>query len=242
MISDFERIIGDIEKKANLGENVLSKFLDLNDQEVAKRLEKDYLVNYFGGYSGAERVRAIINSSNPRVAEYNIVVYKIEYPKTLQITHRNILGTLMSLGIKRNLIGDIIINDDCAYFICAKEICDFIELEFNEINRQKISIKKVSYQQLDNILLESKKIETIIVPSLRLDVVVSNGFNEARSKVVDSINLKEVYINNKIITKPDYEVKLNDIISYRGHGRIKFVELGKVTKKNRLVIGIEVYK
>ena len=242
MISDFERIIGDIEKKANLGENVLSKFLDLNDQEVAKRLEKDYLVNYFGGYSGAERVRAIINSSNPRVAEYNIVVYKIEYPKTLQITHRNILGTLMSLGIKRNLIGDIIINDDCAYFICAKEICDFIELEFNEINRQKITIKKVSYQQLDNILLESKKIETIIVPSLRLDVVVSNGFNEARSKVVDSINLKEVYINNKIITKPDYEVKLNDIISYRGHGRIKFVELGKVTKKNRLVIGIEVYK
>ena len=173
---------------------------------------------------------------------YNIVVYKIEYPKTLQITHRNILGTLMSLGIKRNLIGDIIINDDCAYFICAKEICDFIELEFNEINRQKISIKKVSYQQLDNILLESKKIETIIIPSLRLDVVVSNGFNEARSKVVDSINLKEVYINNKIITKPDYEVKLNDIISYRGHGRIKFVELGKVTKKNRLVIGIEVYK
>lgn len=242
MISDFERIIGDIEKKANLGENVLSKFLDLNDQEVAKRLEKDYLVNYFGGYSGAERVRAIINSSNPRVAEYNIVVYKIEYPKTLQISHRNILGTLMSLGIKRNLIGDIIINDDCAYFICAKEICDFIELEFNEINRQKISIKKVSYQQLDNILLVSKKIETIIVPSLRLDVVVSNGFNEARSKVVDSINLKEVYINNKIITKPDYEVKLNDIISYRGHGRIKFVELGKVTKKNRLVIGIEVYK
>ena len=242
MISDFERIIGDIEKKASLGENVLSKFLDLNDQEVAKRLEKDYLVNYFGGYSGAERVRAIINSSNPRVAEYNIVVYKIEYPKTLQITHRNILGTLMSLGIKRNLIGDIIINDDCAYFICAKEICDFIELEFNEINRQKITIKKVSYQQLDNILLESKKIETIIVPSLRLDVVVSNGFNEARSKVVDSINLKEVYINNKIITKPDYEVKLNDIISYRGHGRIKLVELGKVIKKNRLVIGIEVYK
>ena len=242
MISDFERIIGDIEKKANLGENVLSKFLDLNDQEVAKRLEKDYLVNYCGGYSGAERVRAIINSSNPRVAEYNIVVYKIECPKTLQISHRNILGTLMSLGIKRNLIGDIIINDDCAYFICAKEICDFIELEFNEINRQKISIKKVSYQQLDNILLESKKIETIIVPILRLDVVVSNWFNEARSKVVDSINLKEVYINNKIITKPDYEVKLNDIISYRGHGRIKFVELGKVTKKNRLVIGIEVYK
>ena len=148
----------------------------------------------------------------------------------------------MSLGIKRNLIGDIIVSNEDVYFVCAKEISDFLEMEFKEINRQKIKIKKVSYQQLDNIISLNKEITTIIVPSLRLDVIVANGFNESRSKVVDAINIKEVYINNKIITKPDYEVKLNDVVSYRGHGRIKFVELGKVTKKNRLVIGIEVYK
>ena len=242
MISDFERIIGDIEKKAETGEEVVTKFLDLNDQELAKRLEHRFLVNYFGGYSGAERVRAIINASNPRISLFNIVAYKIEYPKTLIISHRNILGTLMSLGIKRNLIGDIIVSNEDVYFVCAKEISDFLEMEFKEINRQKIKIKKVSYQQLDNIISLNKEITTIIVPSLRLDVIVANGFNESRSKVVDAINIKEVYINNKTITKPDYEVKLNDVVSYRGHGRIKFVELGKVTKKNRLVIGIEVYK
>ena len=82
----------------------------------------------------------------------------------------------------------------------------------------------------------------MIVPSLRLDVVVANGFGISRNKTVESINAKEVFINNKIVTKPDYEVKLNEIISYRGHGRLKLIEIGKVTKKNRLVISLEVYK
>lgn len=242
MISDFERYLKDFERRVDAGETVLTKFLDINEQQLAKSLQSRYEINFFGGTSYAERTRAIINGANPRISEYHIVAYQIIYPKTLNITHRNILGTLMSLGLKRNLFGDIIVSEEECYFLCCSDIAEYLEQEFTMINNQKIKLKKVSYQQLETNANTNKQTITVIVPSLRLDVVVANGFGISRNKIVESINAKEVFINNKIVTKPDYEVKLNEIISYRGHGRLKLIEIGKVTKKNRLVISLEVYK
>ena len=80
MISDFERYVKDFERKAEEGEVVLTKFLDINEQMLAKSLQNRYEVNFFGGTSYAERVRAIINSTNPRISEYHIVAYQIIYP------------------------------------------------------------------------------------------------------------------------------------------------------------------
>ena len=242
MVSDFERTLGDIIKKVELGEIILTKFLDLEELAIAKSLQNKYNISFFGGSSFSERQRAIINGSNPKQKDFNIIVYKINYPKTLNISHRNILGTLMSLGIKRNTFGDIIVRDEECYLMCSTEISSFIEQEFTKINHQPIELKKVSYQQLEYLEEGSKLITTVIVPSLRLDVIVANGFNISRNKVVDKIETKEVFINNKVITKPDYEVKLNDLISCRGFGRLKLIDIGKVTKKNRIVLSLEVYK
>ena len=148
MISDFERYLKDFERRVDAGETVLTKFLDINEQQLAKSLQSRYEINFFGGTSYAERTRAIINGANPRISEYHIVAYQIIYPKTLNITHRNILGTLMSLGLKRNLFGDIIVSEEECYFLCCSDIAEYLEQEFTMINNQKIKLKKVSYQQL----------------------------------------------------------------------------------------------
>ena len=44
----------------------------------------------------------------------------------------------MSLGVKRNLFGDIIVNNEDCYFLCCSEITEYIENEFSAINGQKI--------------------------------------------------------------------------------------------------------
>ena len=61
MISDFERYLGDIERKVACGETILTKFLDINEQQIAKGLQSKYEINFFGGTSYSERTRAIIN-------------------------------------------------------------------------------------------------------------------------------------------------------------------------------------
>ena len=49
--------------------------------------------------------------------------------------HRNYLGGLMKLGIKREKIGDIIIHDNFCQVIVDNSICDFLTLNLNKVSR-----------------------------------------------------------------------------------------------------------
>lgn len=242
MINDFKRSIGDLERLSNQGEKMLTRFLDLEEQSLANSLKKDYEINFFGGLSNSERKRAIINKKNPKISEYKIIVYQIIYPPMLKLTHRIVLGNLMSLGIKRNNIGDIIVTDTETYFLACAEIGSIIEQEFVKINNTPITLKKVSYEKITSLEQNKTKEISLIVPSLRLDVILSDGFKISRKDAKDKIECGLVFINNKEINKPDYEVELNNIISFRHNGRIKLTEIGKKTKKERIVIKIEIYQ
>lgn len=242
MISDFERHLGDIERRARNGEVILTKFLDLSEQSLALKLAKEFKINFFGGIEGAERKRALVNIKNPKISEYNIIAYQIIFSKMVEFNHRNVLGTIMSLGVKRNTFGDIIVSNQEIYLLVSTEIAEYLETEFTEINHQPITLKKVNYQKLEIATTKAADLKTIIVPSFRLDVIIAYGFGISRNNVVKHIESGLVFINNKQILKPDYEVHLDEIISVRKYGRIKLVEIGKVTKKERIVIKIQVYK
>lgn len=242
MASDFERSLGDLARKSDNGEKMLTRFLDLEEQSIASSLRKQYDLTFFGGFSGAERKRAIINKRNSKISEFKIIAYQIIYPSMLNITHRAILGTLMSIGLKRNNIGDIIVTNNEAYFLICSEVEQIIEREFSKINGAPITLKKISYDKLENLQCENAKQLTIIVPSLRLDAIVAEGFQLSRKEAKDEIEKGLVFINNKQMTKSDFEIKIDDIISFRHHGRIKLVEIGPMTRKERLVIKVEVYQ
>lgn len=242
MLSDFERIIGDIERKSDLGEKVLTKFLSLDEQNMALRLNKQYDVNLFGGFNNAERKRAIINERNAKISAYKIIAFEISYPPKLNISHRAILGTLMSLGIKRNNIGDIIVTDTNAYFFICSEIASVIEQEFTKINGTPIALKKVSYEKIEQLDKQNVQQVTLIVSSLRLDSLIASGFKMSRNNAKEQIEAGMAFINNKMTLKPDVEVEPNQIVSLRHYGRIKLCEIGKTTKKDRIVINVEIYQ
>ncbi len=242
MISDFERILGDVERKSEQGEKVLTKFLSLDEQNIAYGLQRQYEIGLFGGFNNAERKRAVINARNPKISEFHIIAYQIIYPSRLNINHRFILGTLMSLGLKRNNIGDIIVTDDEAYFLVCSEVSPVIEQEFTKINETPIKLKKISYERLEMLDQTKAKQINLIVPSLRLDVIIANGFKLSRKDASNYIISGLAFVNNREITKPDFEVGLNQIVSLRHYGRLKIVEVGKITKKERIVITIELYQ
>lgn len=242
MISDFKRSLGDLDRLSSQGEKMLTRFLDLEEQSLANSLKKEYDISFFGGFDGAERKRAIINKKNPKISEYKIIVYQIIYPSMMKLSHRMVLGNLMSLGIKRNNIGDIIVTDTETYFLVCSEVSNIIEQQFTKLNNTTITLKKVSYEKLSSLETTNTKEASLIVPSLRLDVILSDGFRISRKDAKEKIESGLVFINNKIINKPDYEVELNNIISFRHNGRIKLTEIGKMTKKERIVIKIEIYQ
>lgn len=224
--------------------NSLTKFLDFEEQKAIYRtLPKNSKVFLEGGYENAERKRAIISSEFDDVNfnDFDIKIYEIIFESDIsQITHRHILGTLMSLGINRNSFGDILVTSTNYYLFVTKEISKYIEQNFTMVNH--VPLKLIEILDVKDIVLPIPLEENINVSSMRLDAILSRALKKSRSDSSLIIAKGLVMINHKECLNVSYNVKINDIISIRHFGRIEVLEILKTTKKDRLVLRIGVKK
>lgn len=193
------------------------------------------------GIEGCER--NIIAIYPDRISEE-----KIELPVTAlhlsckskfeKINHRDVLGALMNLGIKREKVGDIFVNDEDCYIIVYNDISYYIIINLNKIKR--ISIK-VDYVDIDNILKKEVQYKEIFsnTASLRLDAILSCGFGESRSSLVDEITKGNVKVNWEVITESSRAINEGDTVSLKGKGRIILDKIVGKTKKDRINIIIK---
>lgn len=224
--------------------NNLTKFLDFEEQkEIYRNLSKGTKVFLEGGYEGAERKRAFITSDYDELSfeDFDIKIYEIIFESDLkQITHRHILGTIMSLGVNRNSFGDILVAESNYYLFVSSEISKYIEQNFTMVNHIPLKLKEIT--NVSEIKLPKPIEQNINVSSMRLDAIISRTLNKSRNDSAELISKGLVLINHKECLNTSYNVKLNDIISIRHFGRIIVLELLKTTKKDRLVLRIEVKK
>ncbi len=211
-------------------------FLDLNSQSI---LESSYLPCVkFGGYPNAERVIAgfgenIKNEDFP-VSIIEIAPVSAKFAENL--THRDFLGGLMSLGIKRELLGDIIVKDNKGYLFCLDRIKDYIIQNLSRLKHTTVSVKEIP--SLPDGSVNEGEMTNITVASLRVDAIISTAYKLSRSESTKLFSLKKVFVNSRCINNGSYSVKENDIVSVRGFGRIKYISTLRTTKKERLVISI----
>lgn len=251
MTFNYQDILEQVDRKYFF----LTKFLDESEQvELKANLQSNLQGNLFetvevhldGGYQNAERKRALITKENnvKLKDDFKIKAFRIDYSrKFIQINHRQVLGTMMSLGINRNTIGDIIVGDEMGtYLIVAEEITHYIVDNLTEINHTPISLVEIDISELDELKLNEPVKEDIIVPSLRLDAIVSEVLKCSRKDASDHILVKNVKINHKICEKTSQTCKINDIISVRKFGRIVLLEVKRVTKKDRIVLTIGIWR
>lgn len=222
----------------------LTKFLDFEEQkELRKTTSKDSYLYFEGGYELSERKRAIVlfNDEDVSFDDFDIKIYEILFESDIkQISHRHILGTLMSLGINRNSFGDILITEDKYYLFVTSEISKYIEQNFLMVNH--IPLKLIEINDLSLIKLPIPHEENINVSSMRLDAIISRAMRKSRNDSAEIISKGLVLINHKECMNVSQNVKINDIISIRHFGRIEVLEILKTTKKDRLVLRIGVKK
>ena len=156
-------------------------------------------------------------------------------------THKNYLGMLMKLGIVREKIGDILVNENGADIITIQEFSEVLKKELPSLTRFENS--NISIEDLKNMKRQELKIEEvkIIVPSLRLDNIVSDLARTSRSKASEIISQERVFVNGQNETKNSKQIKLGDIITIRGKGRFAIKEFTGTTRSGRTVILIEKY-
>ncbi|MDE5546447.1 MAG: hypothetical protein K2I88_03190 [Anaeroplasmataceae bacterium] len=224
--------------KASQGGVVLTSFLDEAKLAYIETLHsKDVRIEFDGGFDEAEHKRALFLPFDFEISSFKIKVYEIQYnSRYLELNHRKVLGSLMSLGIKRESIGDIVCIGQATYFACTEEISAYIEREFKTISGVAIELREVEERlAIKRELREEKH----IVSSLRLDVVIASAYKLSRTEASEMITEGLVQVNHVICQSISKQIVLDDVISVRHKGRFYVGTIGGKTKSDRLVLQLK---
>lgn len=256
MTADEKILIAKIEDKARLcNDNSMitnSDFLDMHERSVAASIKKsfgDAKMFFYGGFDDAERNIAVFMPDyiidepsvyfNECPDDDPIAVIEIEKDKfSPALGHRDYLGALMGLGIKREMTGDIIVSENgCRMAVLAK-IAPFIAENLDKAGRGTLKAKIISPSQARNGAKATGIPDSFTVSSMRLDSVVKNAFRLSRGDAADAIESGVVYVNDIECTKPDKKIAEGDKVVFRRKGRIIVSDCSSVSKKGRVIVEI----
>lgn len=219
-----------------------SEFLNAGEEAMLLNLKLDTPFRLYGGYDGAERCIAAFGYDCEE-AQFPICVVKIEPVAQKfadKLSHRDFLGSLMGLGIKREVLGDILIKENIGYLFCLDSIAEFIVQNISKIRHTTVKCEIIG-EVIESI--QSTAVETQeIVASERLDVLVAAVYRLSRNAVKEYFTERKVFVNSVLCENFSFIPKEGDIISVRGMGRFVFNGVSGKTKKGRLVAHLAVYK
>lgn len=224
---------------------LVSFFVDPFGVEIAETIAANYEdlgVKTFGGYEGAERQRIVFFHQDffAQEFDFDITVLEVSWQGESYITHRDVLGSLMSLGVERETFGDILLVPSGAKILIAKNMLDYFLANFTKIASEKISCREGKLDEIAPREIRVKEIKTTIA-SLRIDIVVGVGFGMSRSKSAELIKSERLKINWQLPKSPAQLVKVGDMLSLRGRGRVEVCEILGTTKKGRISILLKRY-
>lgn len=222
----------------------LSDFLDPREQTIMQSIigqDGDCRVAFFGGKNSCERKRAYLYPYFVPVTneDFQITLYEIEYPdKFISLSHPEVLGSLMGLGLRRGKFGDILVKDKRIQFFTSKEIAEYVQLHFHSVGRTTITVIKRPIEEAIDTSDEMILQETTI-SSLRVDTVLSAVSKLSRQKAKMFIQQGYLKVNWELIEDPSYLLEEGDVLSARGMGRIVIKRIGDKTKKDkwRITVG-----
>ena len=223
------------------GYNVFSDFLSMEEVSLLKSDKNIFNYRIFGGYDGAERC---VTGFGEDIKDSDFPIKCIEIMPLQQkfadkLTHRDFLGAVMNLGIKRETLGDIIIKDNVGYLFCLSSIADYICDNLCRIKHTSVSCK-ICDSGIESFNKELQD-KDIIVASLRLDAVICAVFHLSRSGAKSLLLQDKIFVNHKITENGSHILKDGDTVSLRGYGKFEVNEVLRNTKKNRLVVKVGVY-
>ena len=210
---------------------------------IADAIKANYpqlIVKTDGGYEGAERIRiAFVDSDFNGTVDMGIRALKVNWdPRFRLLTHRDVLGSLMGLGIDRSKFGDVIVQQGGAQILVDESVADFVIQNFTKIAMVTVTVSRMELSELQPKEEKIKEVRTTVA-SMRLDSIASSGFSTSRTKVVEAIKAGLVQVNWQPAKGPAQEVKEGDIISLRGRGRMQIESITGTSKKGRIGVHLK---
>ncbi len=187
----------------------------------------------WGGYENATRkmLGVFPDYLEPNEAHFPIAPITFTYRREDALTHRDFLGCVMALQVKRETVGDILVQQGNAVLFATDKIEPLLMQELQKIGRVGVKLQRgitvpISHQQQYEYLSGT-------VASMRLDCVVSLMTGKSREKSCDLIKAGYVQLNYQEMQDNSAAVLQDDILSVRGYGKAKVGADIQKTKKDR---------
>ncbi len=242
----FFHHLKDLSDKADRsGRFTFTDFLNLDEQNTLQSASRE-LIRYecFGGVAGCERAMARFGNPDEMVYKtpFPIVCVKIsplQQKFADELSHRDILGAVMNLGIERGCLGDIVLRDNVAYLFATERIAPFICENLTKVKHTSVKCE-VTDAPPEGELFKTEAM-TVNVSSLRADCVVAAVWRLSRGIAEKLFAAQKVFVNGRLTESGSAQLKENDIVSVRGTGRFVYKSVSGNSKKGRLFIEIEKY-
>ena len=249
--------LDDLTVKADRGEIAYSGFMSLRESRIAC----DYLdasgqrgrYLTFGGYRDAERKRIFIlpdyieadsyEELSPYIEDVPIVALGIVGSGYRKFSHRDVLGSLLSLGIERDVLGDIVFENESGFssvIFCDKVIADFIRCELTRVANDAV---KIAYKEINDEFEPYRSFLHIsdTVSSARIDAVVAAICSLSREKARAAVEAELVEVDFATEARPDRQISAPCTVSVRGYGRFRINSVSDQTRKGRLRLDADKY-
>ena len=210
-------------------------FCDIHQSSLVRKIGQAYdlCMEAIGGYSDAERMLFLIAQTQWELPDSPIV--SILLRTYAPVSHRDVLGSVLGLGIKREAIGDIIKTQD-GYVVFVKPPADRLILdELKRIGHEAVRCAVLDGQDIPEPIRDYRAIKGT-VKSLRLDSVVSLCVGCSREKGKQLVEKELVTVDAVMRSDPAFSLPSSAILSIRGHGKFRVCCDGGVTAKGRYFI------
>ncbi|MBO5421349.1 MAG: RNA-binding protein [Clostridia bacterium] len=228
-----------------------TNFLDIYQQsdviEYMKK-KKDVRYEFYGGFEECERKTVLFLPDYAENADYvrentdlsPIVALEIKKDNFSSLSHRDYLGAVMGLGIKREAVGDIFVTEHGCTMAVIRSVAPYIKENLSSVGRGSVTVE-ISDNFSDAENNSSFETKRCYVSSMRLDGVVSAAFSLSRNSAAELIRRGEVLMNGVVMSKPDVKVPFGAKLVIHGSGKVIIDEDAGVTKKGRQAFIIKKY-
>lgn len=226
------------------GRCTYTDFLGLSETDVLRRAEHDVAyagLTVFGGADGCERVIARFGEGDG-TDDFPIACVRVTpaAPKFADaLTHRDVLGALMNLGIERDTLGDIFLQDNTAYLFCLPTVLPLVLQELTRIRRTAVECTVIG--ALPDGVAGRTEETAVQVASERADVLVAAVWRLSREKSLELFSHGRVFVNGRLTENNSGTLPAGAVVSVRGYGRFRYGGVTSTSRKGKLNVTVYRY-
>ena len=234
----LQKRVAEAAVRAQSGVAWFSPFLSLREQQLAtiaaEKGRAPYL--YYGGFETAERKMLFVGPEVCGEETFPLVALCAEILSPITLTHRDFLGAILALGIKRSHVGDIVVGQKNATIYATKQAAHLIISELASVGRASVRVQEVTSTATGEMQTPENETASATVASLRADAVLAAVLHKSRTLAASAIAAGHVKVNDRVITQADYHMAENDYFTVKGHGKYSLLATGGQSRKNRTYI------